>query len=177
MEYVYTGHRLLITLQWGCLKIRIVIITDSTEACSTVFQIYLACSTVSQIYLGDISYKISSSMKSCLNQIKCGRLNLVFSHDFIRLENMFKFKDRQSKHLQNGVVYKITCSCGKMYIGETGRYLKTRISEHMKTSGTNITEVGLYTWWVFLGACYLQTVCVILLDSLICIGHYKAMHQ
>ena len=55
-------------------------------------------------YLGDISYKISSSMKSCLNQIKCGRLNLVFLHDFTRLENMFKFKDRQPKHLQNGVV-------------------------------------------------------------------------
>ena len=82
------------------------------------------------------------SMRSCLNQIKCGRLNLVFSHDFTRLENMFKFKDRQPKHLQSGVVYKITCSCGKMYIGETGRCLKTRISEHMKTSGTNITEVG-----------------------------------
>ena len=81
-------------------------------------------------------------MKSCLNQIKCGRLNLIFSHDFTRLETMFKFKDRQPKHLQNGVVYKITCSCGKMYIGETGRCLKTRISEHMKTSGTNITEVG-----------------------------------
>ena len=29
-----------------------------------------------------------------------------------------------------------------MYIGETGRCLKTRISEHMKTSSTNITEVG-----------------------------------
>ena len=39
-------------------------------------------------------------MKLCLNQIKCGRLNLVFSHDFTRLENMFKFKDRQPKHLQ-----------------------------------------------------------------------------
>ena len=77
-------------------------------------------------YLGDISYKVSSSMKSCLNQIKCGRLNLIFSHDFTRLENMFKFKDRQPKHLQNGVVYKITCSCGKMYIGETGRCLKNK---------------------------------------------------
>ena len=93
-------------------------------------------------YLGDISYKMSSSMKSCLNQIKYGRLNLVFSHDFTRLENMFKFKDRQPKHLQNGIVYKITRSCGKMHIGETGRCLKTRISEHMKASGTNITEVG-----------------------------------
>ena len=47
-------------------------------------------------------------MKSCLDQIKCGRLNLVFSHNFTRLENMFKFKDRQPKHLQNGVVYQIT---------------------------------------------------------------------
>ena len=41
MEYVYTGHRLLITLQWGFLKIRIVIITDSTEACSTKIAIWV----------------------------------------------------------------------------------------------------------------------------------------
>ena len=29
-----------------------------------------------------------------------------------------------------GVVYKIPCSCDAFYIGETGRQLKTRISEH-----------------------------------------------
>ena len=33
-------------------------------------------------------------------------------------------------------------TCGKIYIGETGRCIKTRFDEHIKTSGTNITEVG-----------------------------------
>ena len=37
---------------------------------------------------------------------------------------------------------KLLVHCGKMYIGKSGRCLKTRINEHMKTSGTNITEVG-----------------------------------
>ena len=93
-------------------------------------------------FTGDMSHKVSSSIKSCLNQIKCGRVGLIFSHGFMRLDNKFKFKDFQPKHLQSGVVYKIECSCGKVYIGETGRCIKTRFDEHIKTSGTNITEVG-----------------------------------
>ena len=31
-----------------------------------------------------------------------------------------------------GVVYKIDCSCGQSYIGETGRTLSTRVKEHKK---------------------------------------------
>ena len=89
-----------------------------------------------------MSHKVSSSIKSCLNQIKCGRVGLIFSHGFMRLDYKFKFKDFQPKHLQSGVVYKIECTCGKVYIGETGRCIKTRFDEHIKTIGTNITEVG-----------------------------------
>ena len=29
-----------------------------------------------------------------------------------------------------GVVYKIPCECGKVYIGETGRAMQERIKEH-----------------------------------------------
>ena len=32
--------------------------------------------------------------------------------------------------LQSGVVYRIPCSCGKAYIGETMRRLETRLKEH-----------------------------------------------
>ena len=32
--------------------------------------------------------------------------------------------------LQDGVVYKIPCECGKVYIGETGRPMQERIKEH-----------------------------------------------
>ena len=31
---------------------------------------------------------------------------------------------------QDGVVYKIPCECGKVYIGETGRSMHERIKEH-----------------------------------------------
>ena len=31
---------------------------------------------------------------------------------------------------QDGVVYKIPCECGKVYIGETGRAMQDRIKEH-----------------------------------------------
>ena len=41
-----------------------------------------------------------------------------------------------------GAIYQITCEvCNKVYIGETGRPLKKRISEHRRTTGS-ITTVG-----------------------------------
>ena len=33
-------------------------------------------------------------------------------------------------HSTYGVVYKITCSCCKKYVGETGRTIEERIKEH-----------------------------------------------
>ena len=55
---------------------------------------------------------------------------------------MFKFKDRQPTHLKSDVVYLITCSCDRKYVGETSRNVKVRFDEHMKTSVANPTEVG-----------------------------------
>ena len=39
-----------------------------------------------------------------------------------------------------GVVYKIPCSCGKEYIGETKRALGTRLKEHQAASGRGEVE-------------------------------------
>ena len=42
-------------------------------------------------------------------------------------------EDKVEKQKKAGVVYKIPCSqCEKVYIGETGRQLGTRITEHRK---------------------------------------------
>ena len=42
-------------------------------------------------------------------------------------------KDKVDKQKKAGVVYKIPCNqCEKVYIGETGRQLGTRITEHRK---------------------------------------------
>ena len=93
-------------------------------------------------YLGDASNRLLGSLNSCLNQIKLGTINVNISHYFSRLEGNFSFKDKQPKHLLNGVVYQITCSCGLCYIGETSRCLKVRFDEHCKREGINVTEVG-----------------------------------
>ena len=39
-------------------------------------------------------------------------------------------KDTVDPAKQDGVVYKIPCECGKVYIGETGRFMHERIKEH-----------------------------------------------
>ena len=54
-------------------------------------------------------------------------------------------QDKVEKQKEAGVVYKIPCSqCEKVYIGETGRQLGTRITEHRKEaekiSGKNFTR-------------------------------------
>ena len=43
---------------------------------------------------------------------------------------MVRAKDALEPSKQNGVVYKIPCECGKVYIGETGRLMRERIKEH-----------------------------------------------
>jgi predicted GIY-YIG superfamily endonuclease len=43
-----------------------------------------------------------------------------------------KCKYRPSTGQRSGVVYTIPCSCGALYVGQTGRQLETRIGEHRK---------------------------------------------
>ena len=56
-----------------------------------------------------------------------------------RISNLYTFmkhtvlvrpKDTLEPTKQDGVVYKIPCECGKVYIGETGRAMQDRIKEH-----------------------------------------------
>ena len=42
-------------------------------------------------------------------------------------------KQRPAKDSMKGVVYRIPCVCGAAYIGETGRNLKLRLSEHKRS--------------------------------------------
>ena len=44
--------------------------------------------------------------------------------------SVFLQKNRLNKKDQDGVVYRIPCDCGKVYIGETGRPMQDRIKEH-----------------------------------------------
>ena len=46
-------------------------------------------------------------------------------------------KDPYEVGEQNNVVYKISCNCGKGYVGQTKRPLRIRIDEHGKTFNLN----------------------------------------
>ena len=43
---------------------------------------------------------------------------------------LVRSKDAVDPAKQDGVIYRIPCECGKMYIGETGRPMEDRIKEH-----------------------------------------------
>ena len=86
-------------------------------------------------YLGEISLqtrtKLRKSRKGFLNSCK---LHIVFKSQR-RLSNVFCFKDRLLSDLVSGVVYKYTCGrCSFTYYGETDRYLKVRVGEHIGIS-------------------------------------------
>ena len=50
-------------------------------------------------------------------------------HHVIKYRSRYTHKDKTDINLKPGV-YRIPCTCGKMYIGETGRNLKVRQKEH-----------------------------------------------
>ena len=71
-----------------------------------------------------------------------GHIQLIYSNSYAKLCHKFGFKDKQPKSMQYNVVYRITCSCLRKYYGECCRPLKIRFDEHLKTTGSIITEVG-----------------------------------
>ena len=57
-------------------------------------------------------------------------IRTVFKSDTTLRSHLVRPKDAQEPSKQDGVVYKIPCECGKVYIGETGRSIRERIKEH-----------------------------------------------
>ena len=48
-----------------------------------------------------------------------------------------KVKSPRDPYKQKGVVYSIPCECGKEYVGETGRTLHQRMTEHKRAVKNN----------------------------------------
>ena len=86
-------------------------------------------------YLGPLSLqtrtKLRKSLKGILN---CCKLQIVFKSQY-KLAKAFHFKDRISKKLTSGVIYKFQCGfCNESYYGECVRHLNVRIGEHIRIS-------------------------------------------
>ena len=70
---------------------------------------------------------LSEALRRCLQQ---QGIRTVFRSDTTLRSHLVRPKDTVDPAKQGGVVYKIPCECGKVYIGETGRSMHERIKEH-----------------------------------------------
>ena len=57
-------------------------------------------------------------------------IRTVFKSETTFRSHLVRSKDTIDQAKQDGVVYRIHCECGKVYIGETGRSMHERIKEH-----------------------------------------------
>jgi len=55
-----------------------------------------------------------------------------------KLQSWLSIKDRQALLNRFNVVYKLTCSCGASYIGQTQRNLINRIEEHRTSPSSSV---------------------------------------
>ena len=70
---------------------------------------------------------VSEVLRRCLQQ---QGVRAIFKSDTTLRSHLVRPKDVPELTKQDGVVYKIPCECGKVYIGETGRAMHERIKEH-----------------------------------------------
>ena len=72
----------------------------------------------------------------------CRRYDIrtVFTTISTLRRELTRVKDQDPMLSRAGVVYRIPCSCGKEYIGETKRALRTRLKEHQAATRRGETE-------------------------------------
>ena len=66
----------------------------------------------------------------------------VFKSETTLRSQLVRPKDAVDPAKQDGVVYRIPCECGKVYIGETGRPMQDRIKEHDRDIRLACTETS-----------------------------------
>jgi len=81
-------------------------------------------------YLGEISYVVRREMQRLVHRCAITPFQFRYVHESNKLKKSFTCKDKQNHLRRSSVVYKLTCTCGSNYIGQTRRNLITRINEH-----------------------------------------------
>ena len=82
-------------------------------------------------YLGEHSDFIAKKMKTLCQQF-CKNTEIKLSFTMFKVGNMFSVKCKKPEYLKAGVVYHFICAaCNSSYVGETSRYYKTRVREHL----------------------------------------------
>ena len=70
---------------------------------------------------------LSEQLRRCLQQ---QGVRVIFKSETMLRSQLIRPKDAVDPAKQDGVVYRIPCECGRVYIGGTGRPMQDRIKEH-----------------------------------------------
>ena len=81
-------------------------------------------------YIGNQSIQIEKELRPFFRKYLIDKVRLCVIHDTFCIGDMFRFKDKQCTLRRSNVVYKLSCSCGSSYIGQTRRNLIARLQEH-----------------------------------------------
>ena len=85
----------------------------------------------------NLSFHIEKKLKLFFRRQLSGKLSLNVECDCYKIDDMFKHKELQPERYCHNVVYKLTCSCGSVHIGQTQRYLHSRLHEHSPATSLN----------------------------------------
>lgn len=95
-------------------------------------------------FLQETSQKVQGSILGFLKKFDPDhkKFKVIFVDKCCKLRDCFKFKDRTPNYLASNCVYKLNCSCGLSYVGQTERNIYLRMEEHSKTQGSGLSAVG-----------------------------------
>ena len=91
-------------------------------------------------YLGKISYGVRREMQRLVDRYAIEPFQFRFIHETNKLKRCFTYKD---KHIlrRSSIVYKLTCTCGSNYFGQTRRNLITRLNEHKFDQPSEVANI------------------------------------
>ena len=89
-------------------------------------------------YLGSASNNTRQELRNFIRHKAVVNVKLRCFQNTRKLQSWFSVKDRQSLLNRYNVVYKLTCSCGASYIGQTQRNLINRIEEHRTSLSSSV---------------------------------------
>ena len=92
-------------------------------------------------FIGPISYQIQRELNQLFYKKFSDKQKPLVIHETTKIQDYFRFKEKQSLLHNNGVIYQLQCSCTQTYFGQTQRNLISRLKEH-HPSTTNNSEVS-----------------------------------
>ena len=87
-------------------------------------------------YIRGLSENIEKALKDL-------EVKTVFKTNLTLRRHLTKVETPPDPVTTKGVVYRIPCECGSVYVGETGRTLKQRITEHKRAVKNVNSNIGI----------------------------------